>query len=598
MNIFKQKLREKLNFTNILIFLVLVISFLCVLKININTHIYHDEWVFSIIYGTENKIHSLKDILVSAKNIYFTHSGRVIVHTLLMILLRFGNMARAIINSTFFALLVFELIKFSGKGKLRIPIAILVFPLLWFKIPAFGQTVIWLAGATGYLWTAVTLLFYIHLLEKILKNEIEYRKTSLILFTIFSFIVGSLHEIVGVISTVILGLSFVLLLYKNKKINKTLLLGGLFNLLGFLSNILSPGTNGRKMLAMQVDGDIPSFLSRLKNSLVMLKGTIVENVFIFGIILITITFVIIKIIQKRKNKQNFKYTKEIYMILFLIVASICSYIAMSVSPTFDLRVTFVPYIIFVYVALKCLYILGVNKDIKIIEAITITFIAVLFIFDAVPDIKETFNFVKSQKIAWDKRDASIEEQIKNGKKDIYVEPLSISGSNPHLYFADISSSLSGIHNTSMKLFYEVNSIRIKENYYMDLRIKNINEDNKNSIKISSKSYEEIQNFNIITKETYDKTAPYKRYTYAYQGGEITIYPSMASIEDLCITFTKNQTITIEKLKLYTPENSIFEAKGKEILNHCKLENLEIESSTEDEIVLKVNELSKIKVLKN
>ncbi len=223
-----QKLKQKLTFQNIIILFVMIVSFLCVFKININTHTFHDEFVFSIVYGTEQKIQSLKDILISAKNIYFLHSGRVIVHTLIMLVLKLGNTARAVLNSAFFALLIFELIKFPDKGKLRIPIALLIFPLLWCKIPVFGQTVIWLSGAIDYLWPTVALLFYIYLLDKILKKELEYKKVKLALFIIYSFIIGSLHEIVGVISTMILGFTFMYLLIKNKKINKTLLFGGIF----------------------------------------------------------------------------------------------------------------------------------------------------------------------------------------------------------------------------------------------------------------------------------------------------------------------------------------------------------------------------------
>lgn len=167
--------------------------------------------------------------------------------------------------------------------------------------------------------------------------------------------------------------------------------------------------------------------------------------------------------------------------------------------------------------------------------------------------------------------------------------------NSYLYYTgDISPSL-GIPNTSMKLYYGVDSIRLRENYYMDLKIKNVNQDNKDSIRITSKNDDAIQGFNIITKETYDKAAPYKKYAYAHEGGEITLYPAMKSIEDLNITFIKPQKITIEKLKLYTPENNIFDAKGKDILNHCKLKNIEIESSTDEDIVLKVNEISKITI---
>ena len=127
----KEKLKKIINIPNISTILIVLISFLCILKININTHIYHDEFVFSIIYGTEQKIAGIGDIFTSLTNLYINHTGRV------MVFLQSGNIIRAIVNSAFFGLLIFELIKFSSKGKFAVPISLLIFPMLWCKIPAF-----------------------------------------------------------------------------------------------------------------------------------------------------------------------------------------------------------------------------------------------------------------------------------------------------------------------------------------------------------------------------------------------------------------------------------------------------------------------------
>ena len=79
-------------------------------------------------------------------------------------------------------------------------------------------------------------------------------------------------------------------------------------------------------------------------------------------------------------------------------------------------------------------------------------------------MKETFELVKEQKQAWEKRDEAISIQIEQGKKDIYVEPLNVS-TNTHLYCGDLSTSISYNPNGSMAVYYGVNSIRIKGNYY-------------------------------------------------------------------------------------------------------------------------------------
>lgn len=511
------KIKEKKIIENFLIFLVLAISFICVLKINLNTHIYHDEFVYSAIYGTEEKIHSFNDILKSTYNLYLTHNGRAITHMVLMLLLQSGNIFRSVINSIMFSILIFELIQFSSLKKsnnyLKISVIILLFPLLWCKIPAFGETIIWFAGSLNYLWTTTALLLLINISQKIFVQENEYKGIKLFLLCSFSFIVASLHEMTGIVAITIIGLMLIWLFLKNKKINKTLLMSVISSCIGFLIIILSPGSNVRKIAELQTMDTVPDLFQRLKTALIMLKGTVIDNWFIFTIIGFTITCLVIHAIKKRKRVLELK--NEI-TVIFLLISGILSYISMCVSPTFLLRVTFIPFIIFVLTALKCLYILGTNKKIVIIECIMLIFAFSFFTYKTIPQVKETFKLVKTHKEAWDKRDEEINRQISEGKKDIYVEPLN-AVSNSHLYYGDLSTSITFNHNRSMSVYYEINSIRIKQNYYLDIYLENVNRDNADSIKLSSNNYETTGKFYLLDRNIYNKLAPYKRLKNTFEG---------------------------------------------------------------------------------
>jgi len=318
-----------------------------------------------------------------------------------------------------------------------------------------------------------------------------------------------------------------------------------------------------------------------------------ENKFIFAIIAISIIFMVIKLI---KNRKEFFKDKQIFEVLFLLCTAVVSYIAMVVSPTFLTRVTFIPYIIFVYSALKCLHILNVNNKIKIIEYIILILAIVVFTIKAMPMMKETFELVKQQKQAWEKRDEDISMQIEQGKKDIYVEPLNVS-TNTHLYYGDLSTSISYNPNGSMAVYYDVNSIRIKGNYYLDIEISNVNEKNKDSIKISAMNFEETKKFYLLDENIYNKMAPYKKFKNSYSGGNITLYYAMGSIENLKIVFLKEQEVTINKIKLYTPDEKILEVKGQEMLKYFDLNNVEIENETENDVTLKTQANSEIFIIK-
>lgn len=594
-NMLAKRINKKSIIVKIIIGIILVIPFICMLKMNLNTHIYHDEFVYSSIYGTKEKIASISDIFKSAVNIYTMHNGRIITHMVLMIFLQFNSIVRCVINSAFFVILIYELIKFQSKKDLglKIPIALLLFPMLWCTIPAYGDTVLWIAGSVNYLWTTVALLLYIFVVESIFEKETEFKNTKLILFCIASFILASLHEMTGIISIGLIGLMSIYLLIKNRKINKTLFLGAICGGLGFLSIILSPGSNVRKMAELQTMDVVPTFLERLKNTIIMLKTTIMENKFIFAIIAISIIFMVIKLI---KNRKEFFKDKQIFEVLFLLCTAVVSYIAMVVSPTFLTRVTFIPYIIFVYSALKCLHILNVNNKIKIIEYIILILAIVVFTIKAMPMMKETFELVKQQKQAWEKRDEDISMQIEQGKKDIYVEPLNVS-TNTHLYYGDLSTSISYNPNGSMAVYYDVNSIRIKGNYYLDIEISNVNEKNKDSIKISAMNFEETKKFYLLDENIYNKMAPYKKFKNSYSGGNITLYYAMGSIENLKIVFLKEQEVTINKIKLYTPDEKILEVKGQEMLKYFDLNNVEIENETENDVTLKTQANSEIFIIK-
>lgn len=583
----------KEKFSKITLSVILLIAFLSVLAINLHTHIYHDEFVYSSIYGTYDRIESITDVFKSTFNLYLTHNGRAITHFILMVFLMCGSVFRSIINSIFFVLLIYELICFTTKKNLdlKILLSLFIFPLLWCTAPSFSDVIIWISGSVNYLWTTVLLLLYLYIIEKIFNNEEEYKGLKLLGYLIFSFIIASLHEMTGIISIAMIGPVSLYLLIKNKKINKTLFLAGITACLGFLTIIVSPGSNVRKLVEIQTMDVVPSFLERLLNCFNMIFLTLRNNPAILIMIIISLIFILIKL------KNNFKKNiadKNICLYIFLVLSSVLSYIAMVASPTFLERVTFMPYILFLYSGFKMLSNIKFNDKVKIIENIYILGLIIFYAIQTIPSMNETYKYLNEQYVAWNKRDAEIIKQISEGRKDIYLEPLNVK-SNSHLYCGDFSNSISYNHNGSASIYYGVNSIRLKENYYLDIELQNVNENNINSIKVSTNKNEETKKFYLIDKNLYDKTAPYKRFKNTYEGGNIILYYSLNDIQDLQITLLKLQTVTISKIKLYTPENVILELNGKDILNYFELENINVLESNKDKVVLSTSENSKMKI---
>ena len=580
-----KKKNISLIFYRIILVTVLSISFLIVFYINYKTHPYHDEFVYSCIYGTTQRITNLRDLFTSVYNLYFMHNGRAITHFILMAFLMQGKLLRDIVNSLFFVILLYQLIRYATKGEknniLKSVLALLIFPLLWNTIPAFGETVIWFAGSVNYLWTTVFLLFYLKLVNEIFKQEKNFSKTKLIIFYLLSFIIPSLHESVGIISCSYLGLVFLYLWIKNKKINTTLLKACLFSAVGFLCVVLSPGTEIRKLAELQTMENVPTLLENLTHVFRMLLNTIKSCPLIFILIFFGIIFSFYVLLKHKKGEIK----KEAFEFLFLCISAFLAYLAMVVSPTFLERVTFVPYIIFTLAGFKALQYL---RNFPKIQWIQIAALFVLFILSSIkayPTLLETKQLVSLQNMAWEKRDEEINQQIQEGKQDIIVEPLNVT-LNKYMYGGELSTSISFNHNGSMAAAYGVNSIRLRSNYYLDLGLTNLNSQNTKSIQLSSNNYQENSKFYLLDKEVYDKMAPYKKYKNSYASGDITLYYAMPNIEQLKITFLEEQEISISKIKLYTPEEILEDLSPQEMLDVIKLENIDVIDITNDFIKLK------------
>ena len=562
---------------------ICIVVFIILLKLNINTHIFHDEFVYSVIYGTQEKIQTIKDVFISVKNLYITHNGRVVTHLILMLFLMTPKIFRDIINSIFFVSLILELIIFSRKKSGNIKdflINLMIFPLLWCTIPVFGETVIWFSGSINYLLSVDLLLLYIYIIYNIWKKEEKLKTCKLVMISIFSFLIGTLHETIGIIAISYIGMTFLYLLIKNKKVNLDLLLSGIFSILGFCIIIFSPGTNVRKLAELQTMQSVPSYFERLQRTFSMLYQTF----FHMPIVLIVLLgFVIYFIVQFIKNKKTTLQNKEMLSNIFLLISATLTYFAMIASPTFLERVTFCGYIIYIFIFLKILYLDIKIEKLEILKQILIIALILILGKNTYTTLAETLELTKKL-------------SVQEGRENVYVKPLGCEY-NSYMYGEDISTFIAAPKNCSMAAYYELKSIRILSNYYFDIEISNVNEKNTDSIIVKTNVYEGKQLFYILDKEIYQKQAPFKRYRNAYKTGDITLYFSMPEIENLSIQFTKSQELTIKSIKIYTPENTLLELYGEDILNYIKLENIEIENKNENEIILKVDENGKINLLK-
>ena len=211
--------------------------------------------------GPRQRITSLTDIVASQWSHYFTWGGRVPA----LFAVQFFAWQRsahdflfAFFNTAFFVLLVFVLF-WLAAGRiehLRKSKAGLLWLLLglFFAIPSYIYTMVWLTGACVYLWTAVVeCAFLLPYALAYWQDDLPLAKAgwSVPVMALLGLLAGWSVE-PGAIVTLLITLAFLVMFYRQKKLQSWQLVGVGFFMVGFLLLMLAPGSMERLRLMQEL----------------------------------------------------------------------------------------------------------------------------------------------------------------------------------------------------------------------------------------------------------------------------------------------------------------------------------------------------------
>lgn len=214
--------------------------------------------------GSRQRIASLADIAVSQWSHYFTWGGRVPALSAVQFF-SWQNDGHAylfdVVNTVFFVLLVLTLF-WLAAGRIehvcKSKAGLLWLQLgLFFAIPAYLYTMIWMTGACVYLWTAV--MECIFLLPYALTywqavptlNKAVWMGPLMAMLGLFA---GWSVE-PGAIVTMLLTLAFLVIFYRQKKMQSWQWFGFAGFMVGMLLLMLSPGSMERLRLMQELAPD-------------------------------------------------------------------------------------------------------------------------------------------------------------------------------------------------------------------------------------------------------------------------------------------------------------------------------------------------------
>lgn len=228
-----------------------------------------DDYSYSFSFLTGERMEGFRNIIPSQIAHYKSMNGRFIVHCLAQFFLLLGKNNFNIINTGAFLLLGI-LICYHGVGKVtatEIPILLLIYCGLFLATPAFGQSYLWITGASNYLYSILIILIYLIPFRAILSCEdkkllnVNHIRKLIVPMFILSIIAGETNENNSVALTVIVILYGIC--YKLRNIKTRFWILGLGNMCGLLLLVIAPGEISR----LKNTGQVISILGIIKQAI-------------------------------------------------------------------------------------------------------------------------------------------------------------------------------------------------------------------------------------------------------------------------------------------------------------------------------------------
>lgn len=434
---------------NILFFVaILSITFLMMYTLNKNTHFTSDDYRYHYMYedvmptDDVERIDSLSDIIPSMYNHYKIWGGRITAHVFVQAFLMFGKPVFNILNSLAFILLgLLIYLHCNSFKKIKPSLMLGIIIMLWFFIPQFGASILWVSGAGNYLWCTLIILIFLLPYRLYSENNNYFRDNTIntILMILFGIIAGWTNENTGG-AMILLQMFFIGYYILNKiKLPKWSVSGLISSIIGFALLVLAPGNYTRP-------NKNKPFIERLGG----LASNSYEIMFVPIIILVILLIVYI-------NIKNIKKINDIMISLMYFIVSIAAIGALILTPYAPGRVWFGP-VVFIIISIGYIYskLDFNNLAIKQISIACAILFSISFMYEygeAYSDITKTYNQINNQI-------QTIEDEKLKGNKDITITKFS-KPKDDHNAFkstANLSEDKYSWFNSWMAKYYGVDYI--------------------------------------------------------------------------------------------------------------------------------------------
>lgn len=424
--------------------------------LNYYTPLYADDYSYSFSFMNGNRINSIKDIIISQKGHYMSMNGRSIVHTIAQFFLCHEKPFFNLFNTISYIGLII-VIYFHSYGSLKsinLKWLVSIFLIIWIITPNFGQSYLWVTGASNYLYGILIILLYLIPFRKV-NNNVESKNK----LTFIGVLSAVLYLLVGIIagwtnentSVALICISILYLI--NYKINKIkiklwMICSLIGNIIGFLIMLLAPGQGKRLKNAGGIGGII-----------VLIKRTIFITLnfmkYMTPIFIILIILLMYYYFYNKSKMSIINMAVDLRVGIIFFIGALSSIYSMIISPSFPERAWSGPVILFIISVGNIFSRIKFDERFKMEIIATISILCIFFsasYIEAVLNLRQTTASVNE-------RITKIISQKENNISNVTI-PTIIGYSKYDCYTSvgDLSDNNDEWPNTAIARYYDIDSI--------------------------------------------------------------------------------------------------------------------------------------------
>jgi hypothetical protein len=428
--------------------------FLLSLILNASTPFFADDYSYAFALDSGARIQSAVDIVRSQTASYLILNGRILGGTLVQSFVLMGKPFFNILNSLALVLVVALIYaNANGQRRTRPSLLLAIALLLWFALPSFGESVLWVAGAGNYLWLAIPVLAVLYRFRIYAESPDGARDgwIDAIGGAALGLLAGGGNENIGPATVLLIG-AYIVYFRANEYVVPRWAWSRLFGALaGAIVVVAAPGNFVR---LSSVGGPRMSPMVFAERIASITHAVFLNN--LFGLITIFLIGIVLLFSVGWEHRSV-----TVHLGLMHMGAALAATYAMTLSPSFPPR-AWTGIVVLAIAAVGVVY-SGLDFDAPVVRRLTVVVVSCVLAMFIVKYMYVYYQDLRVTNAEWTQRSAYIRSQGAAGVVEVVVTPIRGKTSyNPAFTVSDVGAKKSAWPNTDVARYFGIQSIRSSE----------------------------------------------------------------------------------------------------------------------------------------